>query len=84
MKMNGMNEVMDEKIKDIHLNYLDEENIYQNFKRNLLAKSKVKGKKLASSKHYTPFEFDKWPKTSDCYDHQGNLISRTGHKLDEE
>eukprot|EP00347_Sterkiella_histriomuscorum_P021600 403333417 len=83
-KMEGMNEIMDQKLDDVKLKYLDEEYIYKKFKEQLEEKSKIKGKKLTNIKKYSRFDDQNWPKITDLFDHQGNQISKSGLKMDEE
>lgn len=54
-KMDGMNEVMDQKLDDVKLKYLDDEYIYKKFKEQLDEKAKIKGKKLTNIKKYSHF-----------------------------
>ena len=80
--MKGMSSEIDDKIGDISVKYLDDEYIVKNFYNKLLNKSNTKGKKLHSNKVFSDFLCHEWPRFEDIYDHKGNIISKTGHKMD--
>ena len=68
-KMEGMNDVMDQKLDDVKLKYLDDDYLYKKFKEQIELKAKTKGKKISSNKKYSEFCDLKWPKLGDLFDH---------------
>ncbi|CDW82841.1 UNKNOWN [Stylonychia lemnae] len=83
-KMDGMNEVMNQKLDDVKLKYLDDDYLYKKFKEQIELKAKTKGRKISNNKQNSEFSYIKWPKLKDLFDHQGNQISKSGLKMDEE
>ena len=82
--MMGMNEMVEDKLKDVTQKYLDDDYLYQQFQKQVKKNSDTKGKKLAANKHFSIFHCKEWPQqVNEVTDHRGNVISKTGHKMDE-
>jgi len=70
-------------VKDAALQFLDEENLYKMLKQQREESQKKKGRKLTSNKEFSGFMVHRWERMRAVYDHQGNLIGKSGYKVDE-